>query len=155
MITSALADSESLADGALEWVFRAARTVNDGLAWPDTPNDEQTSPDLYSGTSGVLPALLDAWRYFEDERYADAAVRGARSVAAVVDEWEDSGLYTGVAGMAVALRGVHRVLGDSAVGVSADRALDVLRALRRNRVQRLLRTRSRQRRHRTRRSGTR
>ncbi|MFJ4894757.1 lanthionine synthetase LanC family protein [Streptomyces sp. NPDC088788] len=128
MITSALADSESLADAALEWVLGAARTVNDGLTWPDTPTDEETSPVLYSGTSGVLPALLDAWRYFDDDRYADAAVRGARSVAAAVDSWEDSGLYTGVAGMAVALRGVHRILDDTAAGASADRALDVLRA---------------------------
>ncbi len=76
----------------------------------------------------MLPALLDAWRYFGDDRYADAALRGARSVAEAVDNWEDSGLYTGVAGMAVALRGVHRVLGDTAAGASADHALDVLRS---------------------------
>ncbi|MEH0396208.1 lanthionine synthetase LanC family protein [Streptomyces sp. B21-088] len=90
--------------------------------------DKQVTPVLYNGSSGVISALLDAWRYFADDRYADMALRGARGVAVAVEDWLDSGLYTGVAGMAVALRGVHRVLGDTAAGASADRALDVLRS---------------------------
>ncbi|MFF0451694.1 AAA family ATPase [Streptomyces sp. NPDC004609] len=128
MITGAPGDAESLAVGALEWLMKAARDIDDGVAWPNTLSDEQVTPTLYSGTSGVLPALLDAWRYFADDRYADMALRGARSVADAVEDWVDSGLYTGVAGMAVALRGVHRVLGDTAAGASADRALDILRS---------------------------
>ncbi|MFD6287617.1 lanthionine synthetase LanC family protein [Streptomyces sp. NPDC060205] len=128
MITGASNDAESLAAGALEWLMKAARDTVDGVAWPDTPTDEQTTPILYNGSSGVLPALLDAWRYFDDDRYANLALRGARTVAAAVEDWEDSGLYAGVAGMAVALQGVHRVLGDSAAGASADRALEVLRS---------------------------
>lgn len=126
MVTSA-PDAESLAVGALEWLMKAARNTDDGVVWPNTLAEDQVTPELYSGSSGVLPALLDAWRYFADDRYADVALRGARSVADAVADWEDSGLYTGVAGMAVALRGVHRVLGDAAAGASADRALDVLR----------------------------
>ncbi|MEV0221596.1 lanthionine synthetase LanC family protein [Streptomyces sp. NPDC050704] len=131
MITGAADDAESLAVGALEWLMKAARDIDDGVdgvAWPNTLADDQVTPDLYSGSSGVLPALLDAWRYFADDRYADMALRGVRSVADAVEDWADSGLYTGVAGMAVALRGVHRVLGDTAAGASADRALDVLRS---------------------------
>ncbi|MFC8665902.1 lanthionine synthetase LanC family protein [Streptomyces sp. NPDC057199] len=128
MITGAPDDAESLAVGALEWLMRAARDSDDRVAWPNTRADDQVTPVLYNGTSGVLPALLDAWRYFADDRYADMALRGARSVADAVEDWEDSGLYTGVAGMAVALRGVHRVLGDTAAGAAADRALDVLRS---------------------------
>ncbi|MEU6920889.1 lanthionine synthetase LanC family protein [Streptomyces sp. NPDC046631] len=128
MTTGAPEVAESLAVGALEWLLKAARDADDGLAWPGTLADDQATPELYSGTSGVLPTLLDAWRYFADDRYADAALRGVRSVADAVDDWEDCGLYTGVAGMAVALRGVHRVLGDTAAGASADHALDVLRA---------------------------
>ncbi|MFH8619538.1 lanthionine synthetase LanC family protein [Streptomyces sp. NPDC017979] len=128
MITGAPDDAESLAVGALEWLMKAARDVDGGAAWPDTPADDRVTPELYRGTSGVLLALLDAWWYFDDDRYADMALRGARSVADAVGNWEDSGLHTGVAGMAVALRGVHRVLGDTAAGASADRALDVLRA---------------------------
>ncbi|MFI5775223.1 lanthionine synthetase LanC family protein [Streptomyces sp. NPDC051658] len=128
MIPNAPNDAESLAVGALEWLLKAARDVADGSAWPDTLADDQVTPILYSGTSGVLPTLLDAWRYFADHRYADAALRGARSIADAVEDWEDSGLYTGLAGMAVALRGVHRVLGDTVAGASADRALDILRS---------------------------
>ncbi|MFG3142380.1 lanthionine synthetase LanC family protein [Streptomyces sp. NPDC048211] len=121
-------NAESLALGALEWLLKAGRDTDGGLGWPDRLIDDQVTPVLYSGTSGVLATLLDAWLYFADDRYADAAVRGARSVAAAVENWEASGLYTGVAGMAVALRGVHRVLGDSAAGASADRALHILRS---------------------------
>ncbi|MFI1830440.1 lanthionine synthetase LanC family protein [Streptomyces sp. NPDC020412] len=128
MITGAPDDAESLAVGALEWLMKAARDVDGGVAWPDTPADDRVTPELYRGTSGVLLTLLDAWWYFDDDRYADMALRGARSVADAVGNWEDSGLHTGVAGMAVALRGVHRVLGDTAAGASADRALGVLRA---------------------------
>ncbi|WP_433894318.1 lanthionine synthetase LanC family protein [Streptomyces sp. CA-111067] len=128
MIASTPHDSESLAAAALTWLTGAAREAAGGLTWPGTLADNEFNPTLYSGTSGVLPALLDAWRHFGDDRYADAALRGARSVAAAVDGWEQSGLYTGVAGMAVALRGVERVLGDPAAGASADRALDVLRS---------------------------
>ncbi|WP_225891065.1 lanthionine synthetase LanC family protein [Streptomyces dioscori] len=128
MITIASDDAESLAVGALTWLMKAARDTGDGMAWPNTLADEQVTPILYNGSSGVLPTLLDAWRYFADDRYADMALRGARGIAAAVEGWEDSGLYTGVAGMAVALRGVHRVLGDTAAGASADRALDVLRS---------------------------
>nr|WP_256069892.1 lanthionine synthetase LanC family protein [Streptomyces sp. DvalAA-14] len=125
---SAPDDAESLAVGALEWLLKAAQDVEGGLTWPGTLDDDEFNPTLYSGTSGVLPTLLDAWRHFGDDRYADAALRGVRSVAAAVDDWEYSGLYTGVAGMAVALRGVHRVLGDTAAGEAANRALDVLRS---------------------------
>jgi hypothetical protein len=130
MIANAPDDAESLAVGALEWLLKAAREVDGGLTWPDTLADDEFNPMLYSGTSGVLPALLDGWRYFGDDRYADAdaAVRGARGVADAVDDWEQSSLYTGVAGMAVALRGVHRVLGDTAAGAAAERVLDVLRS---------------------------
>lgn len=108
--------------------MKAARDVDGGVAWPDTPADDRVTPELYRGTSGVLLTLLDAWWHFDDDRYADMALRGARSVADAVGNWQDSGLHTGVAGMAVALRGVHRVLGDTAAGASADRALGVLRA---------------------------
>ncbi|MFL1901116.1 lanthionine synthetase LanC family protein [Streptomyces tauricus] len=128
MITRAPDDAESLAVGALDWLMKAARDLDDGVAWPNTLADGQLRPRLYDGSSGVLPTLLDAWRYFADDRYADMALRGARGVAVAVEDWEDSGLYAGVAGMAVALRGVHRVLGDTASGAAADRALDVLRA---------------------------
>jgi hypothetical protein len=128
MIVGTPHDAESLAAAALTWLTGAAREAAGGLTWPGTLADNEFNPTLYSGTSGVLPALLDAWRHFGDDRYADASLRGARSVAAAVDGWEQSGLYTGVAGMAVALRGVERVLGDPAAGASADRALDVLRS---------------------------
>ena len=56
--------------------------------------------------------LLEAHRHFRDDRYADAALRGSRAIAAAVDGWDISSLYFGLTGMAFALRSVGNLLGD-------------------------------------------
>ncbi|MFJ2958971.1 lanthionine synthetase LanC family protein [Streptomyces sp. NPDC087270] len=145
MATTRPDDAEALATGALDWLLGCSRSTaggdpgggpgtdpdggpGGGLAWTTRPSDDELNPTLYSGTSGIVLALLDARGHFLDDRYGDAAVRGARSIAAAVGEWELSSLYFGLTGMAVALRAVHDVLGDAAAGAAADRALDRVRA---------------------------
>jgi len=110
-----------LGHAALEWLLALAEPTEAGLVWPWIPGGE-TDPALYSGSSGVVLALLEGYRHFGDDRYADAALRGARNLAP--DEWPDSSLFMGVTGMAVALRAVHRVSGDATAGAAADRALE-------------------------------
>lgn len=44
---------------------------------------------LYNGTAGIVPVLLEAWRHFGDDAYADTALRAARALAARVDDLED------------------------------------------------------------------
>ncbi|MFF5476753.1 lanthionine synthetase LanC family protein [Streptomyces sp. NPDC012935] len=121
---------EALAAEGLRWLLSAARDTGDGrgLVWPTRPSDDELNPMLYSGTAGVVPVLLEAWRHFGDDSYADTAVRAARGLADSVEGWEDDSLYFGRTGMALALRAVHDDLGDTAAGTAADRALELVRS---------------------------
>ncbi|GGR69112.1 hypothetical protein GCM10010269_04830 [Streptomyces humidus] len=122
-------ESEALAADALRWLRNTARDTGDGgLGWPVAPSDGAVEPTLYNGTAGVVPVLLEAWRHFGDDSYADTALRAARSLADAVDEHPDASLYFGLTGIAVVLRAVHRDLGSAAAGAAADRALARVRA---------------------------
>ncbi|QKZ17819.1 lanthionine synthetase LanC family protein [Streptomyces chartreusis] len=122
---------EALAADGLRWLLSVARdTGGGGIGWPITPSDADVDPMLYNGTAGVVPVLLEAWRHFGDDSYADAARRAARCLARSVEEWQDDSLYFGRTGMALALRAVHDDLGDPAAGAAADRALELVRAAR-------------------------
>ncbi|MFE9426592.1 lanthionine synthetase LanC family protein [Kitasatospora sp. NPDC006697] len=130
MTSAPAARAEECAAGALDWLLHTALATPDGgLSWPTRPSEPEFNPVLYSGTAGVALAMLEGLRHFDDERYAEAALRGARSVATAVDEgWEISSLYFGLAGMAFALHTVDRQLGDRACGAAARRALDRVRS---------------------------
>ncbi|MDQ0993761.1 lanthionine synthetase LanC family protein [Streptomyces sp. V3I7] len=122
-------EGEALAAEALQWLVTVAREDGDGgIGWAVRPSDEELEPMLYNGTAGVVPVLLEAWRHFGDDAYADLAVRAARGLAAAVDGCEDDSLYFGRTGMALVLRSVHEKLGDAAAGTAADRALAGVRA---------------------------
>ena len=119
----------SLARDALEWLLVMAHERGTALAWTGTPDDDEPNPTLYSGTAGIVLAFLEGYRHFGDERYAQAAARGARTIAGAVDqEWELSSLYFGLAGMALALRTVGDMLADRGAGRAAARALDLVRS---------------------------
>jgi lantibiotic modifying enzyme len=119
--------AEQLAHDAVEWLL--AQTVVDeiGLSWHPAPDDDDIVPTLYNGSSGIVLAMLEAHHHFGDDRYADAALRGARTVAAAVDQQTYSSLYLGVAGMAAALHAVGRRLGDEECVRAARRGLDRVR----------------------------
>ena len=120
---------EELAAEALRWLIGSAREAPDGgLTWPDRPSDDAPDPTLYSGTAGNIPVLLEAWRHFGNDAYADTALRAARSLAHRVDDIEDDSLYFGRTGPALVLRAVQETLGDKASGAAADRALDLVRS---------------------------
>ncbi|MBF9070161.1 lanthionine synthetase LanC family protein [Streptacidiphilus fuscans] len=122
-------DPEQLAEAGLAWLLSSARQGGDGkLHWTTRPSDEEPNPVLYSGTSGIAVALLEAYRHFGDDRYGTAALRAARSIAAVVPDWELHGLYLGLSGMAFALHAVGEQLDDPASTAAARRALDRVRA---------------------------
>jgi hypothetical protein len=120
--------AQALAAGALDWLLRSARADETGLTWTPAVPGTEADFTLYHGSAGIVLALLEAQRHFGDDRYGDAAGRGAAAVAAAVDGEESSSLYFGLAGLAVALRAAGVQLGDSAAGAAADRALDRVRA---------------------------
>jgi lantibiotic modifying enzyme len=128
-VNPAAAGAETLAASGLDWLLRLAIETDDGLAWTSHPGDGEINPTLYSGGAGIVITLLEAHRYFGDDRYADAAVRAAHAIAAAVPGWEPSSLYFGLSGMAVALRAVAEQLHDAAADQAARRALDRVRAL--------------------------
>ncbi|MFB7493361.1 lanthionine synthetase LanC family protein [Streptomyces sp. NPDC056161] len=125
----AVDEVEGLAVDGLRWLTAAARdTTGGGLAWTARPSDDTLDPSLYSGTAGILPVLLEAWRHFGDDAYADTALRAARSLAAAVDGFDHDSLYFGRTGAALVLRAVHDTLGDPAADAAADRALTHVRS---------------------------
>jgi len=122
-------DPAGLARHALEWLLVTAREQGTALAWPTKPDDDVLDPTLYSGAAGIVLALLEGYRHFRDDRYAEAASRGLQWIAATVDQgWDLSSLYIGLAGMAFALRAAGDTLADPAAGQAAIRALDQVRA---------------------------
>jgi Lanthionine synthetase C-like protein len=100
-------DGSLLARRALDWLLEMAHEQGTDLAWPGRPDDDELDPTLYSGTAGIVLALLEGYQHFGEDRYADAAVRGARTLAAAVArQWPLSSLYFGLAGLAFALQEV-------------------------------------------------
>lgn len=122
-------DRAALARQALEWLLAVAQEDGTALAWTGSPDDDELNPTLYSGTAGIVLAFLEGYRHFGDDRYAVAAARGARSIAAAVDrEWELSSLYFGLAGMAFALHAAAGLVGERTAGLVAARALGLVRS---------------------------
>ena len=120
--------AESLALGALDWLLGSARSTGADLTWAATVPGVEADFSLYEGAAGIVLALLEARQHFGDDRYGDAALRGAASIAAAADDEENCSLYFGLAGLAVALHAVHVQLGDSSAGAAAGRALDLVRS---------------------------
>jgi lanthionine synthetase-like protein len=121
------ADPIPLAEAALEWLIASARTTEHGLAWADTRTSTELNPNLYLGGAGVVMTLLEAYRHYDDDRFAELALSASRDVGARVESWEHCSLYFGLTGMALALQSVHEVLGDATARVSAARALELVR----------------------------
>ena len=122
-------DGSLLARKALDWLLGMAHERGTALAWTGRPDDDELDPTLYSGTAGIVLALLEGYQHFGEDRYAQAAVRGARTLAAAVaEEWPLSSLYFGLAGLAFALREVGDMLGDRQADRAAVSALDLVRS---------------------------
>jgi Lanthionine synthetase C-like protein len=122
--------AEELGRQGLEWLLgraRAGDADSGSLAWPYVPSAEETNPTLRYGSAGIVLTLLEGGRHFGEHRYADAALRGARSIAAAVPSWDTDSLHVGLAGLAFPLRAVARLSGDEASGGAADRALERIR----------------------------
>lgn len=122
------ARADLLARGGLEWIMQLARETGDGLAWPVKPSDDEVHHSLYLGTAGIVPALLEGWRHFGDQRYADAALRATRAMEGEIDEWSQYGaLYLGGSGFAAVFHAAGKELGDERASAAAVRTLEGVR----------------------------
>ena len=127
MADMSASDAADLAVRAMDWVLNAARDNGDGLVWGEVPGGDP-DPWLYGGTAGTVVGLLEAFRHFGDGRYAEAARRGAITVAEAVPDAEENGYYSGRAGLAVVLKAAADALGDSGSRHAAENALALVRA---------------------------
>lgn len=113
------------------WLESVAREGNQGKAWPADPDKPVSlSPDLYSGTAGVVLFFLEMYAATNDASYLHLACDGAEYLAAAVpdslDRPEQAGLYTGVAGIGFTLEEVFRVSKRPAFRRAAMRCVELL-----------------------------
>jgi lantibiotic modifying enzyme len=107
---------------ALDWIASVAVDVNGGLGWLEggVPQD-----DLYSGTAGVLLGCAEAAAAGLDTAQVSVGARARLLHLAHygpdVATAPDDGVFSGWAGVAVALRAWSRAAGDVAAGSAAVR----------------------------------
>ncbi len=119
-------DPGIVAERSLEWLISSARITDEGLTWADTRSTNELNPLLYSGASGIVMTLLEAYRHYDDDRFAELALAGGRGVGSFVPTWEHCSLYFGLTGMAVALQSIDDVLGDATARAGATTALEIV-----------------------------
>ena len=114
------ADASRHARSAFGWVESVAVEVEGGRAWREAG---QVVDDLYAGTAGVLLGCAEGMASGVDTaRIAEGAVARLTHLAGrnrPVESLPDDGLFTGWAGVAVALRAWSEVAGDAAAAATA------------------------------------
>ena len=99
---------------AARWIRTTRVETPDGLLWlsgPERPEGMNASPDLYTGTAGIVLFLVELSRATGDRSWLQEAMYGADWLIAGLPEKLDpeqsqAGLYTGVPGVGLA---IHRV----------------------------------------------
>jgi len=136
------ADAGERARGAEDWIdhawrverwLRSVRVVTpSGVVWPADPRDPATvSWSMYTGTTGVVPFLLEMYHVTGDRAVLDEARAGADALLASlpsVDADADCGLYTGLAGIGFVLAETWRATDDARYRAGARRVVDALHA---------------------------
>jgi lantibiotic modifying enzyme len=97
---------------AIDWLRRVALETPHGLIWPKRPaEDQHVEYGLYHGISGVILALVDAYRTTGDASVLEDAVRGAGTLAHHVESETEASLYLGLAGECITLLKVFEPTG--------------------------------------------
>lgn len=108
------------------WIDASGQEGPAGRLWPADPlKPGSVSYDYYNGMPGVVAFLAALHDATGDVRWLNRAGRGAASLVAVLDadaDRLDSGLYTGLAGLAWTLRTVARVARSNELDAAAARA---------------------------------
>jgi lantibiotic modifying enzyme len=119
--------AEALAVGALDWLLGQSIEIDGGLVWCAGDDGSEDDLTLYSGTAGIALAFMEAYRHFDDERFARTAHRAGQALAAGIDHEPDSSLYAGVAGIAWALAAIGEQMDDRSLTAAAKRGMAVVR----------------------------
>jgi lantibiotic modifying enzyme len=109
-----------LARRAFDWIASVAVAAEGGLGWPE---DGVLSDDLYSGTAGVLLGCAEAAAAGLGTADVSAGARGRLLYLALQGRgaatMPDDGVFSGWAGVAVALRAWSDATGDPAAAEAA------------------------------------
>lgn len=119
---------------AARWIRTTRVATPDGLLWlsgPERPEGMAASPELYTGTSGVVLFLVELARATGDESWLQEAAAGADWLIAglPLDPGQaQAGLYTGVPGIGLAIHQVAKATGKETYRQGAERCLDLVHA---------------------------
>lgn len=119
---------------AARWIHSTRIETPDGLLWPggpERPEGANASPELYTGTSGVVLFFVELARVTGDELWLQEAASGADWLIASLPSALDSrqaqaGLYTGVPGIGLAIHQVAKATGNEKYRRGAERCLDLV-----------------------------
>ena len=96
-----------------KWLQDVAVLGDGGMDWPVVPDEAlPSSPDLYSGTAGVVLFFLEMAQATGEAEYLQTAMRGADYLVTRMGRVQQPGLYTGLAGIAFTLEMVYRATGE-------------------------------------------
>jgi len=122
-------------DVALEaerWIRRARAETPNGITWPANPLEPPTfEDDLYNGMPGVILFYLELHAATGDVHWLTDARAGADHLIgrlADLEQKQDCGLYTGLAGAGFVLEETHRATGDGKYRDAAKRCIDAIHA---------------------------
>jgi lantibiotic modifying enzyme len=112
------------------WLQSCALQTQAGKTWPADPRDSTTvSTNLYSGPSGIVLFFLEMYRATKNEVYLNEARAGADYLIATLPDTisqEQSGLYTGVAGIGFVLNETFKITSDKKYRDEALRCVKLL-----------------------------
>jgi lantibiotic modifying enzyme len=98
---------------AARWISASAVETESGITWPGVPGDGQTiNNTLYSGTPGVVLFFLEAYYTTGEKGFLNQARAGADYLLATLEKEKASGLYTGAAGVGLALLEMNKAARD-------------------------------------------
>ncbi|HEX6901497.1 MAG TPA: lanthionine synthetase LanC family protein [Thermoanaerobaculia bacterium] len=121
---------------AARWLQTTRVGTPQGLLWlngPERPEGLISTPDLYSGNSGIVLFLLELAKATGDKAWLEEASAGASYLIATLPERLDpagagAGLYTGFAGLGFTLHRVYKETGDEKYLKAAVRCRDLIHA---------------------------
>jgi lantibiotic modifying enzyme len=121
---------------AARWIRTARVETPAGYLWltgPERPEGFDSTPNLYSGSSGIVLFLLELARATGDKAYRKEAAAGADHLIATLPakadpEKGETGLYEGVAGIGFVLDRVFQSTGDEKYRKAAIRCRDLIHA---------------------------
>jgi lantibiotic modifying enzyme len=121
---------------AARWIRTARVETPAGYLWltgPERPEGFDTTPNLYTGSSGIVLFLLELARATGDKAHREEAAAGADALIASLPAKADpgqaeTGLYTGVAGIGFVLNRVFKETGDEKYRKAAVRCRDLIHA---------------------------